>query len=90
MTSGELGGSPLVILWKAGQSSALDDQAIAAGRDVGTVGVFPPILDGQTVTKREPHGTCTAMLSMVPQTTIEAGVVEGLPLVTARYLASAR
>lgn len=52
VTSGEVDGSPLVILWKAGQSSALDKSDIAAGRDVGTVGVFSPILDGQTLTLR--------------------------------------
>ncbi|MBT8246209.1 MAG: DUF3179 domain-containing protein [Acidimicrobiia bacterium] len=52
VTSGEIGGTPLVILWKAGQSSALDQEDIAAGRDVGTVGVFSSVLDGQSLTLR--------------------------------------
>ena len=46
-THGEIDGDPLVIFWKAGQSSALDQADIAAGRDVGTVGVFSPVIDGQ-------------------------------------------
>lgn len=52
VTTGEVDGSPLVILWKAGQSSALDQSDIAAGRDVGTVGVFSSALDGQPLTFR--------------------------------------
>ncbi len=50
VTSGEFGGSPLVIFWKAGQSSALEKADIAAGRDVGTVGVFSPVVDGRELT----------------------------------------
>lgn len=49
-TVGEIDGAPLSIFWKAGESSALEQQDIAAGRDVGTVGVFSSVLDGQTLT----------------------------------------
>ncbi|MCH7586392.1 MAG: DUF3179 domain-containing protein [Acidobacteria bacterium] len=52
VTTGEFGGAPLTIFWKAGQASALDTADIAAGRDVGTVGVFSPVIDGQTLTFR--------------------------------------
>jgi hypothetical protein len=52
VTVGEIDESPLVILWKAGQSSALGESDIAAGRDVGTVGVFSSILNGQDLTFR--------------------------------------
>ena len=52
VTEGEIGDTPLVIFWKAGQSSALDESDIAAGRDVGTVGVFSSLLDGQALTFR--------------------------------------
>ena len=52
VTAGQIGDIPLVIFWKAGQSSALDESDIAAGRDVGTVGVFSSVLDGQTLTFR--------------------------------------
>jgi hypothetical protein len=52
VTKGEIGGIPLVIFWKAGQSSALDKADIAAGRDVGTVGVFSSVLNGQALTFR--------------------------------------
>lgn len=51
-TDGEIDGAPLVIFWKAGQSSALDQAAIASGRDVGTVGVFSSLVDGQQLTFR--------------------------------------
>ncbi len=43
-------GEPLVILWQAGEASALDTSDITAGRDVGTVGVFSAIVDGQVLT----------------------------------------
>jgi hypothetical protein len=49
-TSAEFNGEPLVILWQAGEASALDASDIAAGRDVGTVGVFSAVVDGQELT----------------------------------------
>lgn len=49
-TNVELGGSDLVIFWKAGQSSALDGSQVASGRDVGSVGVFLAEADGQVLT----------------------------------------
>ncbi len=51
-TAGEFEGKPLTIFWQAGEASALDARDIAAGRDVGTVGVFSPIVDGETLTFR--------------------------------------
>ncbi|MFV1999434.1 MAG: DUF3179 domain-containing protein [Acidimicrobiia bacterium] len=51
-TNIELDGSPLVILWKAGQSSALEDVAVGGGRDVGSVGVFIARVAGQRLTMR--------------------------------------
>jgi hypothetical protein len=56
VTEGEIGGIPLVIFWKAGQASALDTGDIAGGRDVGTVGVFSSVMDGQTLTFRSHDG----------------------------------
>ncbi len=49
-TNMQLGGTDLVILWKAGQSSALDDSDVAGGRDVGSVGVFVAQAIGQRLT----------------------------------------
>ena len=40
----------LVIFWKAGQASALDDGILENGRDVGSVGVFSRIVGGQSLT----------------------------------------
>ena len=45
-----VGGTDLVVLWKEGQSSALDQRTIEGGRDVGSVGVFLPEVDGQVLT----------------------------------------
>ena len=45
-----VGGQDFVILWQAGQSTALEDDAIDGGRDVGSVGVFIPELSGQQLT----------------------------------------
>jgi hypothetical protein len=50
VTEGEFGDHPIVIFWKSGEGSALDTTDIAQGRDVGTVGVFSPVVDGQTLT----------------------------------------
>ena len=50
VTEGEFGDDPIVIFWKSGEASALDTTDIAQGRDVGTVGVFSPVVDGQTLT----------------------------------------
>ncbi len=49
-TTGSVGGRDLVIFWKAGQSSALEDGSISGGRDVGSVGVFIPEFDGEALT----------------------------------------
>jgi len=49
-TEAEFDGDPLVILWQAGEASALDTSDITAGRDVGTVGVFSSVVDGQVLT----------------------------------------
>jgi len=43
-------GQDLVVWHRPGQSSALDDPDIADGRDIGTVGVFDPGIDGETQT----------------------------------------
>ncbi len=42
----EVGGTPIVVVWTPGTASALDADAIAAGRDVGAAGVFRRVLDG--------------------------------------------
>ncbi len=49
-TDASVGVAPLVIFWKPGQSSALDASGIDAGRDVGSVGVFRPEVDGRRLT----------------------------------------
>jgi hypothetical protein len=40
----------LVIFWKAGQASALDEGILDEGRDVGSVGVFSRVVDGRALT----------------------------------------
>ncbi len=49
-THDTVGGSRIVILWAAGQSTALEDVDVAGGRDVGSVGVFVPEAEGQALT----------------------------------------
>ncbi len=46
-TSVEHGDEELVILWVPGQSTALEGNAIDDGRDVGSVGVFRKVANGQ-------------------------------------------
>jgi hypothetical protein len=45
----ERDGSPVVVLYKRGVVSPLDNEAIARSRDVGTAGTFDPRLDGRTL-----------------------------------------
>ena len=41
-------GKRHVVLWhRPGQASALDAETVAGGADIGTVGAFDPVLDGQ-------------------------------------------
>ena len=41
-------GTRHVVVWhRPGQASALDADTVAGGADIGTVGVFDPVLDGQ-------------------------------------------
>ena len=49
-TNATVGERPIVIFWKAGQSSALDAVDQVNGRDVGSVGVFDPVVDGDLLT----------------------------------------
>lgn len=51
-TNSTLGDQPVVIFWAAGQASALEAPQIAGGRDVGSVGVFSPVVDDQVLTFR--------------------------------------
>lgn len=51
-TNVQLGGSPLVVLWKPGQSSALEGVSVSGGRDVGSVGVFIAKVADQQLTFR--------------------------------------
>ncbi len=49
-THDTVGEQPIVIFWKAGQSTALEDRSVAGGRDVGSVGVFVPQAEGEALT----------------------------------------
>lgn len=52
VTHADVGEQPLVIFWKKGQASALETSDVAGGRDVGTVGVYTPIVDDEALTFR--------------------------------------
>jgi hypothetical protein len=48
---------PIVVFWQKGTASALDADSVAAGRDVGSAGVFSRELDGRTLTFRSEGAT---------------------------------
>jgi hypothetical protein len=52
MVNDTVGGKPVVVLWEPGTASALDEDAVAAGRDVGSAAIFSRTLDGRTLTFR--------------------------------------
>jgi hypothetical protein len=49
-TNASVGDAPVTILWKAGQVSALDTGIPEEGNDVGSVGVFSPVVDDRVLT----------------------------------------
>jgi hypothetical protein len=51
-TNDEVGETPVVVFWKAGQASALESEQVNAGRDVGSAAVFSPVVDGDRLTFR--------------------------------------
>ncbi|MFN2389953.1 MAG: DUF3179 domain-containing protein, partial [Actinomycetota bacterium] len=46
----EVGGEPVVVFWKKGTTSALDDADIAASKDVGAASAFSAVLNGEPET----------------------------------------
>jgi len=44
------GGEDIVVLWREGTASALDQSTVAGGRDVGAANVYSRQLDGRTLT----------------------------------------
>ena len=51
-----IGGQDIVVFYKKGTASALDNNAIARGRDVGATGVFIPEVAARTLTFRLENG----------------------------------
>jgi hypothetical protein len=49
-TMASVGDTDIAIFWKAGQNTALEGADTADGRDVGSVAVFIPAVDGQPLT----------------------------------------
>jgi Protein of unknown function (DUF3179) len=52
----ELGDTPMLVLWRAGVTSALDRRRIAASRDVGAAAAFSRRVGGRTLTFHADHG----------------------------------
>ncbi|MGH3464329.1 MAG: DUF3179 domain-containing (seleno)protein [Kribbellaceae bacterium] len=52
-----LDGRLLVVWHRRGQASALDAERVAAGRDIGTVAVFDPVVDARRLSFRAATGT---------------------------------
>ena len=48
----EANGQDLVVFFVPGTASALDQSSIQDSRDVGSTGVFDPVLDGEKLTFR--------------------------------------
>lgn len=51
-----LAGQPLVVFYRAGAVSALDQTVIAQSREVGATGVFSPTVDGRVLTFEAAEG----------------------------------
>lgn len=46
----EVGGRPVVVIWKDGTTSALDEREIASSREVGAAAAFDPTVKGDVLT----------------------------------------
>ena len=44
-----VGGGPVVVFWSSGTVSALDDSRIVNSEDVGSAGVYSPLVDGESL-----------------------------------------
>jgi hypothetical protein len=55
----ELAGAPLVVTWRSGTTSALDQRSIAASRDVGAAAAFSRRAGGRTLTFQAAEGRVT-------------------------------
>ncbi len=88
-TNTEVGDMPMVILWRAGQSTALEDGTVNGGRDVGSVGVFSSRVDGATLTFVASDGEFmdeqTGSTWDITGTAV-AGEMEGIRLAPAHHL----
>ncbi len=51
-----VGGKDIVVLWTPGTLSALDGTQIAESRDIGSTGVFVPVVEGQPITLQSLDG----------------------------------
>jgi len=45
-----VGGQDLVVFYRSGTASPLDAGAVSQGRDVGSTGIFVPVVDGEALT----------------------------------------
>ncbi|CAN5708472.1 DUF3179 domain-containing protein [soil metagenome] len=59
VATAEIDGAPIVVFWAPGTRSALDANAIDESADVGTTGVYSPVVDGRvrTFERLGPPGT---------------------------------
>jgi Protein of unknown function (DUF3179) len=55
----ELGGAPMLVMWRSGATSALDRRSIAASRDVGAAAAFSRRVDGRALTFHARGGRVT-------------------------------
>jgi Protein of unknown function (DUF3179) len=55
----ELGGAPVLVVWRAGTTSALDRRRIAASRDVGAAAAFSRRVSGRVLTFHARGGRVT-------------------------------
>jgi hypothetical protein len=46
----ELGGEPIVVIWRPGTASALDSSSVSGGKDVGSANGFKALVDGRQLT----------------------------------------
>lgn len=52
-----VGGTPIIVFWTTGTTSALDGSSITTSRDTGATGVFRPSVDSRTLTFESRQGT---------------------------------
>ncbi len=69
IATANVGGRPIVVFWRPGTVSALDEALIDASADIGSAGVYRPEVEGRSLTFHRPAGVAGPIVDVETGTT---------------------